>query len=77
MNKRPNINKTFSIGTNKSDVNPNIRRLRAAGIGLFLAVGILLATGTSAVASTSPSNELTTFGGPSAASAYSVTVDSA
>ena len=77
MNKRPNINKTFSIGTNKSDVNPNIRRLRAAGIGLFLAVGILLATGTSAVASTSPSNELTTFGGPSADSAYSVTVDSA
>ena len=85
MNKRPEINKTFSIGTNNSDVNPNIRRLRAAGIGLFLAVGILLATGTSAVASTSPSNELTTFGGPSddtasstwTNSAYSVTVDSA
>ena len=85
MNKRPDINKTFSIGTNNSDVNRKIHRLRTAGLGLFLAVGILLATGTSAVASTSPSNELTTFGGPSddtassarTNSAYSVTVDSA
>ena len=51
MNKRPNINKTLSIETNKPDVNQKRGRLRTAGLGLFLTVGILLTTGTSAVAS--------------------------
>ncbi|MCS5703781.1 MAG: hypothetical protein NZ847_14365, partial [Acidobacteria bacterium] len=50
MKKRPNINKTFSIGTNNSDVNRKTPWTRSLVLSLLLAVPILLGTQTGAAA---------------------------
>ncbi|MEC9059165.1 MAG: hypothetical protein VX410_06455, partial [Actinomycetota bacterium] len=50
MKKRPNINKTFSIGTNNSHVNRKTPWTRTLVLSLLLAVPILLGTPNAAAA---------------------------
>ncbi|SVD30082.1 uncharacterized protein METZ01_LOCUS382936, partial [marine metagenome] len=50
MKKRPNINKTFSIGTNNSHVNRKTPWTRTLVLTLLLAVPILLGTPNAAAA---------------------------